>query len=441
MNGELSDFDEKVRFEELSKILKNAEFPKSEVEAVNTHIHTFYSFNIDGLSPAEVLYKSKMHGLEVAGTVDFDVLDAMEEVFEVGDMLKLRTIASLETRAYVEDYKEREINSPGECGILYSMGVGFARLPNEGTEEYKTLQSMRKGARDRNIALIGRLQSTLEPLVLDYSKDVESLTPAGNATERHIVEALEVKSRATFKGEDLANYWSVRLGVSVSDAEKLLEDSNALRNTIRSKLMKRGSVGYVAPDSTTFPPLADVMDMVKKSKAIPCWAWLDGFSDGEKDADELVDYMVSAGIRSIAIIPERNWNFSDTELKAKKIAALKDIVEAGKKKDMLFVVGTEMNGFGQPFVDDFSAAELAPFIGDFLAGAYAVYGHTLLERAVERGLMSSWAEEMFGTDYLKANEFYADLGRASKDPAADIKKLQGLGGFSDLKSIVDVVKL
>ena len=441
MSGKLSDFDEKVRFEELSRILKNSEFPKSEVEAVNTHIHTFYSFNIDGLSPAEVMYKSKMHGLEVAGTVDFDVLDAMEEVFEVGDMLKLRTIASLETRAYVEDYKEREINSPGECGILYSMGVGFARLPKEGTEEYKTLQSMRKGARDRNIALIGRLQSTLAPLVLDYSKDVESLTPAGNATERHIVEALEVKSRATFEGEDLANYWSVRLGVSVSDAEKLLDDSNSLRNTIRSKLMKRGSVGYVAPDSTTFPPLADVMDMVKKSKAIPCWAWLDGFSDGEKNAEELVDYMVSAGIRSIAIIPERNWNFSDAELKAKKIAALKDIVEAGKKKNMLFVVGTEMNGFGQPFVDDFSAAELAPFIGDFLTGAYAVYGHTLLERAVERGLMSSWAEEMFGTDYLKANEFYAELGKASKDPVADIRKLQGLGEFSDLKSIVDVVKL
>ena len=441
MSGKLSDFDKKVRFEELSKVLKNVEFTKSEVESVNTHIHTFYSFNIDGLSPTEVIYKAKMYGLEVAGTVDFDVLDAMDEVFEVGDTLKLRTIASLETRAYVEDYKEREINSPGECGILYSMGVGFVRLPKEGTEAYEILQSMRKGARDRNVSLIGRLESTLAPLFIDYSKDVESLTPAGNVTERHIVEALEAKSRATFTGDELASYWSVRLGVSVGDVAKLLGDSNALRNTIRSKLMKRGSVGYVAPDSTTFPPLADVMKMIKESKAIPCWAWLDGFSDGEKNAEELVEYMVSAGIRSIAIIPERNWNFSDVELKAKKISALKDIVEAGKKKDMLFVVGTEMNGFGQPFVDDFAAAELAPFVDDFLTGAYAVYGHTLLERAVEKGLMSSWAEEMFGSNYHEANEFYAELGRASKDPAADIKKLQGLGDFSDLKSIVKVVKL
>ena len=113
MSGRLSDFDKKVRFAELSKTLKQTDFAASEIEEVNTHIHTFYSFNIEGLSPLEVLLRCKEHDLKVVGTVDFDVLDAMEEVFEVGDMLKLRTVASLETRAYVEDYKEREINSPG----------------------------------------------------------------------------------------------------------------------------------------------------------------------------------------------------------------------------------------------------------------------------------------------------------------------------------------
>ncbi len=440
MNGGLSDFDKSVRYGELDKVLAGAEFPAAEVEAVNTHIHTFYSFNIDGLSPLEVLLMSKQHGLEVAGTVDFDVLDAMAEVFEIGDRLKLRTVASLETRAYVEDYKDREINSPGECGVLYSMGVGFTALPPAGSEADKMLQQMRRGARERNLGLLGRLESTLAPLVIDYAADVESLTPAGNATERHIVEALEKKSKATFSGAELANFWSERLGLEVAEIEKILDDSNALRNTIRSKLMKRGSIGYVAPDSTTFPPLSKVMEMVRECEALPCWAWLDGFSAGEQDAEELVAYMVSAGIRSIAIIPERNWNFADAELKSRKVAALKAIVEAGRKQNMIFAVGTEMNSFGQPFVDDFSAEALQPFVADFLDGAYALYGHTLLQRAAGKGLMSSWAVDKFGTDYGAANKFYAELGRASADPAADIEKLGRLEDFSDLQCIVDVVK-
>ena len=440
MSGRLSDFDKKVRFDELSKVLKQADFAVSEVEEVNTHIHTFYSFNIEGLSPLEVLLRCKEHDLKVVGTVDFDVLDAMEEVFEVGDLLKLRTVASLETRAYVEDYKEREINSPGECGVLYSMGVGFARLPEEGSEAYTTLQGMRRSARERNIALLERLESVLAPMVIDYGADVESLTPAGNATERHIVEALENKSKATFSGDELVAYWAERLGLSKEEIAKIINDSNALRNTIRAKLMKRGSVGYVAPDSTTFPPLKKVIAMVEESRAIPCWAWLDGFSEGEKDAEELVSYMESVGIRAIAIIPERNWNFTDAELKSKKVAALKELVAAGKKRNMLFVVGTEMNSFGQPFVDDFSAPELAEFVPDFLAGAYAVYGHTLMERAVEKGLLSSWAKEMFGSDYAKANAFYAELGRSSVDPKADIDKIRSLEVLTDLQRIVEVVK-
>ena len=51
------------------------------------------------------------------------------------------------------------------------------------------------------------------------------------------------------------------------------------------------------------------------------------------------------------------------------------------------------------------APELAEFVPDFLDGAYAVYGHTLLERAGEMGLLSSWAKDMFGTDYARANAF------------------------------------
>ncbi len=440
MSDRLSDFDKSTRINELKSVIKDAEFMASDIKAVNTHLHTFYSFNIEGISPTEVLYRAKRAGVEVAGTVDFDVLDAMEEVFEVGDILKLRTIASLEARVFVEDYADRDINSPGESGVLYAMGVGFTKLPEAGSNAEKVLTQMRTGVRERNIQLLSRLESTLAPMVLDYVGDVESLTPAGNVTERHLIEALELKSKSMYSGVELHTYWSERLGMTVEEVASMIDDSATLRNTIRAKLMKRGGVGYKQPDSSTFPPLKSMMDMVREMKALPCWAWLDGSSNGEKDATELVEYMVSVGIRSIAIIPERNWNFADEAVKKAKVAALNDIVEAGRRHDMLFVVGTEMNNYGQPFVDDFSAPELAPFVGDFMSGAYAVYGHTILELVASKGMMSDWAAEMFGTDYSSMNKFYAQLGEAAVDPVGAKEKLGSLKDFSNLDAVIAAVK-
>ena len=49
-------------------------------------------------------------------------------------------------------------------------------------------------------------------------------------------------------------------------------------------------------------------------------------------------------------------------------------MDACRKFDLPIFVGTEMNKAGQPFVDDFHAPELTPYVEDFLAGARWVYG-------------------------------------------------------------------
>ena len=49
--------------------------PTSEV---NLHFHTFFSYNSCGYSPSKLAWLSKKACLEVAGVVDFDVLDALE---------------------------------------------------------------------------------------------------------------------------------------------------------------------------------------------------------------------------------------------------------------------------------------------------------------------------------------------------------------------------
>jgi hypothetical protein len=151
------------------------------------------------------------------------------------------------------------------------------------------------------------------------------------------------------------------------------------RNMVRSRLMKRGGVGYMQPARDTFPPIGDVVRTILESEAIPCATWLDGTSAGEADAGKLLDDCIALGCLAVNIIPDRNWNLPGPAEKALKTRNLKEIVEAARERHLIFSVGTEMNNHGQKFVDTFSAPELAPYAADFREGALALHGHTVLQ--------------------------------------------------------------
>ncbi len=111
------------------------------------------------------------------------------------------------------------------------------------------------------------------------------------------------------------------------------------------------------------------------------------------------------------IIPDRNWNFADPAVKEKKTAALAAFVAEARKRDLPIIAGTELNGPGQKFVDSFDAPELAPYVADFMNGAYWLYGHTVLDRFGDKGVFSPWAGRVFKDDRAASFAFYADAGR------------------------------
>jgi hypothetical protein len=418
---------------ELAWRLQKGTVPAAEATgAVNVHLHTFYSFNARGWSPSRVIWEARKTGFQVVGTVDFDVLDALEEVLEAGDLLEIRAVAALETRVFMSRYADREINSPGEPGVSYFMGTGFAMAPPHSVFAAERLALLRAQARQRNEAMLERLNRHLAPLRLDYRKDVLPLTPAGNATERHMLAALDGAARKLYPEEDrLAEFWGRATGVPAADLRRLLADPVKLRNLLRSKLMKRGGAGYVQPDRSTFPPIEEVISLVQEAGAIPCATWLDGTSSGEANAGELLDHYLSLGCLALNIIPDRNWNLPDPAEKALKTGKLREVVEAARERHLILSVGTEMNNFGQRFVDDFTAPELAPFVEDFLDGALIIYGHTVLQAALGRGRTSKWAASFFGADRAKANHFYRSAGRLAFPPRAAREKLKRLGAAAD----------
>lgn len=400
----LDSFDALERRRELERLVAQTRLP-SVKPVFNLHSHTFFSYNAYGYSPSHFAWKAREAGHEFAGIVDFDVLDGLDEFLSAGALLELKTTVCIETRVFLPSFADRVVNSPGEPGLVYHMGVGFTStdLPPKAAA---FLQQMSIRAARRNQIVIDKVNAVTTPLRLDYEADVLPLTPKGNATERHICLAYARKAAECFPNEaDLLSYWSDRLGGL--DALPDGPTGGALQTLIRAKLMKRGGVGYVQPDRDSFPGMAAMNEFVLESGAIPTLAWLDGTSDGEQASDELLDSAIACGTAGFALIPDRNYT---PGMKDQKLANLYDMVDRVTKRGLPVFIGTEMNAPGQKFVDDFDAPELAPLIPIFLTGARIAYAHTVLQRKAGMGYLSDWADSHFSTAQEK-NEFYETVGR------------------------------
>jgi hypothetical protein len=387
-------------------------------KAVNLHCHTFFSYNSYGYSPSKFAWLARKAGLAVAGIVDFDVLDALEEFLAAAKLLGLKACAGLETRVFVPEFSDRVINSPGEPGISYHMGVGFpsSHVPEQQQE---FLLGLRKTAQQRNRDLMGRVNKYLKPVELDYEKDVLILTPSGNATERHICLAYSRKAKEIFSDEKaLADFWSEKLGVKVETSQ--LPEGRDLLNTIRAKTMKRGGIGYMQPDKGSFPLMADTNQFCLAAGAIPTMTWLDGTSDGEQAIEELLEVGMSTGAAALNIIPDRNYTPGSPDVKVKN---LYQVVELAQKLHLPIVVGTEMNSPGQKFVDSFDTKELSSLVPTFLKGAHIVYAHSVLQKICGLGYTSDWANKNFENVEQK-NTFFEELGH-SLEPQYE-EKLAGI---------------
>jgi len=94
------------------------------------------------------------------------------------------------------------------------------------------------------------------------------------------------------------------------------------------------------------------------------------------------------GCVGLNIMPDRNWNIADEKTKKIKVSKLGEIIKKAREHGIPVIAGTELNSYGQKFVDDFDSAELQPYLEDFRAGAFMVYGHTCLGKYSGKGYMS-----------------------------------------------------
>jgi hypothetical protein len=137
-------------------------------------------------------------------------------------------------------------------------------------------------------------------------------------------------------------------------------------------------------------------------------------------------------------VPDRNWNFKDADERRIKVQNLYEVVRLAQEMELPLNVGTEMNAYGSKLVDDFDAAELAPVRQAFLDGAYFIYGHTMLARALGLGYMSAWAQSLLSTRRAR-NAFYTQVGKTLPPGRAGAERLQKLNRDMQPQDILTLI--
>jgi len=248
LEKKLNDFDPEVRAQALQELMglvaQGVIRLPPPAQSANMHCHTFFSFNGYGHSPTCLAWLAKRRGFGLMGIVDFDVLDGVDEFLAACEVVGLRGSAGIETRVYLPQFATREINSPGEPGVYYHMGIGFTSGQPPPAAAV-ILAAMRRRAAERNRAMLARINAHLSPVTLDYERDVLPLTPRRAATERHMLAAyLQAVEQAI---PDPVNFWTDKLALEPDRIAAAIDDKAKFQNLVRAKLMKRGGVGYVQP--------------------------------------------------------------------------------------------------------------------------------------------------------------------------------------------------
>ena len=441
LEAQLNASDLTIRLRALRELKHLADAGNAHVEPrkpwVNMHCHSVYSYNAHGFSPCRIAWEMFKRGVAVAGIVDFDVLDGLDETLAAGDAITYAFTLGLETRVYVKEFDNVVLNSPNEPAIAYYMGQGFVQPPRDDSTAGRTLRRLRDSAAARNKAIMERVNAYLDAVAIDYDTDVLPITASGNATERHMLEAYDNKAKQIIPDrKKRAHFWAAKLLMAANEVERIMDDPVQFRDAMRQKLMKYGSPGYAAPDPRNFPTHEDVVEMIRACGAMPMYAWVNGTTPGEEDTELLLDFFCTAGQVGINIIPDRNWNLRDPQEKTVKVARLNEIVAAATARSLPISVGTEMNRATQPLVDHFDSAELKPHVRTFLEGAQIIWGHSLLLRHGGFGYLSPQADVVFGKDVRRKNEFFRQVGSMPVPHGAVLQKLRAASKDGDTRAVV-----
>lgn len=358
-------------------------------DAVNNHIHTFYSFS--PYSPTMAVWKSYEAGLSTAGIMDHDTISGAREFIEAGEIIDLPVTVGVEVRA---DFSRtplagRRINHPDQLSSAYLALHGIPHTQFETVEAF--LHPYRQLRDSRNRKMVARLNDLLTGtgVVLDYDRDVLSLSKSpegGSVTERHLLYALAIRLEERYgRGEALLEFLRNDLKIGVPDRFKrpLSDPGNPyflydLLGVLKSDLVP----AFYVEATDECPPVPDVVALANRVGAICAYAYLGDIgvsTTGDKKSltfedgylDLLFEVLRDLGFHAVTYMPSRNTP-----------AQLERVQEMCDRYGFFQISGEDINSPRQNFVCE---AIHRPEFSHLKTSTWALIGH---EKAATRDLHS-----------------------------------------------------
>lgn len=201
-----------------------------------------------------------------------------------------------------------------------------------------------------------------------------------------------------------------------------------------------GAAGLLAPQREPGMGIDEFHRFVAACGALPCAAWPEATGDrasSATDADDvaLLEVLAAQGVAAVGIVPDRGTRLAPGPDRDREIRHLYAVVRAAADLDLPVVVGSTVHGPGDPLAEDFSTPVLAPLNRAFMAGAYFIYGHTVMQRALARGYGSQWAQEHLQARGVR-NDFYETIGRRVRPGVEGMDRLRRLLDLSTPASML-----
>ena len=424
---EIYSKDKNIRIEALRKLV--SKFPKKINDGfVNLHIHTNESFSVF-TSPTEAVWGAYNEDVEYFGINDHYSIDGHPEFRDACRIAGIKPAFSIEAIAMDASSREKgkRFNDPNNAGRTYLVGKGVTRRLKNGSRAYNILEGMKKAIQERNKKMAELIERYLKELGYNIPfsyKDVVSLTPHGNATERHVVQALceKIENHYPDKEKRLEVYKKIlRYELTLKEMDDVAE----LQTLVRAKLIKAEMPCYVEEDEKAFTSIENLTYIYRDFGAIPTYPFLGNpITEGESDLEALIKRVKSYGLYAFDLFDLRT-----------EYSRAKEIMEVAKAHGFPVFIGTEHNTKKMiPLVGELGKSD--EFLGYFRKSAQFVIGHQILSKLCNYGYIKEDGKPRI--DNLQEGfDFYAEIGKKeisedeidelSKRSFEDNKKYFGIG--------------
>lgn len=317
-----------------------ANIGSDQIQNVNNHIHTPYSFSaFENMEQAFQLAKEE--NITVLGINDFFVTDGYKEFYEHAVKNNIFPLFNIEFIGLLkkEQIEGIRINDPSNPGRTYFSGKGLDHPVHLDTKYKMTLEILKLESQKQVVLMIEKLNDHLKKIKsnLSFSYDeIKSNYAKELVRERHIARALRVEiNKLGYPEIKLQDF----LKQLYNGKESIVDhsDNAAFEGELRSNLLKAGGVAFVPEDDRAFLEIPEVIDIILHAGGIPTYPVLLDNAAGEitefeRDFERLYKRLTGLGLYSIELIPNRN-----------KLEVLEEFVTFFHNKGFIVTFGTEHN--------------------------------------------------------------------------------------------------